>query len=215
MTCPGGGRPPAAVRWPCSNHSMRPGHGLDPGPRDTWPWLCHHVTRRPQRLSSWVPGHVPCGQSSWWQEVWEPPGGPAPDPSPPEGPAAWWEGTVGPHPGQDQAGVHLHTDSGRSWRQRPAVAEVCGDGPRPLPVAKGLPLGFHEDLSAALKALFETSTEAPPPATWMGHVSARWARGCRLVDPSVGRHPPAAAWQCTGPDASRGYRRGWPLLSTP
>lgn len=167
MTCPGGGRPPAAVRWPCSNHSMRPGHGLDPGPRDTWPWLCHHVTRRPQRLSSWVPGHVPRGQSSWWQEAREPPGGPAPDPSPPEGPAAWWEGTVGPHPGQDQAGVRLHTDSGRSWRQRPAVAEVCGDGPGPCPWQRDF-LWVFTKISLQLSKPFSRQALRPPllPPGW-------------------------------------------------
>lgn len=64
---------------------------------------CRPAARRPQGLSGLAPGRALCGQSSSWQEAWQPPGGPALAPSPPEGPAPWREGTVRSHPGRDRA----------------------------------------------------------------------------------------------------------------
>lgn len=50
---------------------------------------------------------------------------------------------------------------GRAGVSAPQWRESAGTGPGPRPWREGLPLGFRKALSAARKALFETSTEAP------------------------------------------------------
>lgn len=102
---------------------------------------------------------------------------------------------------------------GRAGVSAPQWRESAGTGPGPRPWREGLPLGFRKALSAARKALFETSTEAPPLPAW-GTCLRGWARAAD-AGPSEGRHPPAAAVGCPGPDASEGCGRGRPLLSTP
>lgn len=107
----------------------------------------------------------------------------------------------------------LHTDSRKGRCQRPAVAGVCGDRPRPSPVAGGTSSRFSQSPLCSSQSPFRDQHRGPPPPAW-GTCLRGWARAAD-AGPSEGRHPPAAAVGCPGPDASEGCGRGRPLLSTP
>lgn len=188
---------------------------LDQGPRGTWPRLPLAV---PGDCRVWLQGTRRAARAHRGRKRGSLRAGPLWPPAPRKvrllGGRALWGRTLDETGRRGGAGQGcLHTDSRKGRCQHPAVAGVCGDRPRPSPVAGGTSSRFSQSPLCSSQSPFRDQHRGPPPPAW-GTCLRGWARAAD-AGPSEGRHPPAAAVGCPGPDASEGCGRGRPLLSTP
>lgn len=167
--------PPAARRRDArtaASAPTRPARGpgedgtLDQGPRGTWPRLPPRRSPSPGTVGSGsraravrpeliVAGSV--AASGRARSGPQPPGRSGSLAGGHCGVAPWTRPGAGVAPGKAVSTPTV----GRAGVSTPQWRESAGTGPGPRPWREGLPLGFRKALSAARKALFETSTEAP------------------------------------------------------